>query len=144
MCSLNADLGLTWTWSESCFCHYRCVALSKLNLVSLGFCFSKREIILVFALQECYEVKLDKISKAFTSTWHCRSFQINDIIIIICLSGYLTPSGKQALLHLLDPLNSPLFDPILRAVDVMRTHGIFHTSWKKLILLGIGYQSTHL
>lgn len=65
MCSLNADLGLTWTWSEFCFCHYCCVALSKLNLVSLGFCFSKREIILVFALQECYEVKLDKISKAF-------------------------------------------------------------------------------
>lgn len=69
--------------------------LDKLNLVSLGFCFSKREIILVSALGNIMKLTSIKHVKHFSQCLALEELSINDVIIT-CLSGYLTPSEKMA------------------------------------------------
>ena len=112
-------------------------SLGVFNLVSPGSCFSKREIIIGFALQECYEVKLDKISKAFiTVTGIMGAFNKYHYHYYLSLWIFdsLWKDARRPLLNHLGPLNNPLLGltlgpgddrVIVNLVDVLGTLGIF-------------------
>lgn len=64
--------------------------------MSLGFCFSKREITLVSALGNIMKLTSLKHVKHFSQCLALEELSVSDAIIITCLSGYLTPSEKMA------------------------------------------------